>query len=167
MPVIQASDDKTVKVILNSFNKSSGTLNEPFFDLRTPIQLPANHVGLCAVEGFFCRTPSFFHSDYMTDSKNVFALDGTDIWSTQILGVSLEPFSDIFQCCYNMDMTITDNLAALLMKMVYICKDLRLSFYNVMFNGLSTVAMYYDTALDCYDMTDVDEDLHQLKKQML
>ena len=159
MPVIQASDDKTVKVILNSFNKLSSTLNEPFLDLSTPsYSVTFQSCGLCAVEGFFCRTPSFFHSDYMTDSKNVFALDGTDIWSTQILGVSLEPFSDIFQCCYNMDMTITDNLAALLMKMVFTCKDIRLSFYNVMFNGLSTITMFYDTDLDCYDMTDVHED---------
>ena len=36
MPVIQASHDKTVKVILNSSKRSSGSINEPFFDLRAP-----------------------------------------------------------------------------------------------------------------------------------
>ena len=70
--MIQASDDKTVKVILNSEFRSSGTINTPYFDLVSPIRLPPCHTGLCNVEVFVGNAPSLFHNDYLTSAENIF-----------------------------------------------------------------------------------------------
>ena len=97
MTVIQASDDKTVKVILNSEFRSSRTINTPYFDLVSPIKLPPRHTGLCNVEVFTGTAPSLFHDDYLTSAENRFTSGINNLWTTQVLAVNIEPFSHTFQ----------------------------------------------------------------------
>jgi len=148
MPVIQASDDKTVKVILNSSKRSSGTINEPFFDPRAPVKLPSNHVGLCAVEGFFCETPTYFHSDYLESALNIFTQSGVNIWSAfdQANSRNAESLQTTFQRCTRMDMTQASNCASFMMSLLYVVPDLEISFSGILPIEYDGVTMYCTSA---------------------
>ena len=133
MTVIQASDDKTVKVILNSEFRSSGTINTPYFDLVTPIKLPPRHTGLCNVEVFIANAPSLFHDDYLANAENLLSFGNNNLWTTQVAGVNIEPLCDTFQRCQQlMDMTLVSNIVNFLVDLVYCCPDFVITFAPVL-----------------------------------
>ena len=141
MTVIQASDDKTVKVILNSEFRSSGTINTPYFDLVTPIKLPPRHTGLCNVEVFIANAPSLFHDDYLANAENLLSFGNNNLWTTQVAGVNIEPLCDTFQRCQLMDMALVSNIANFLLDLVYCCPDFVITFTPVLPLSVDTVVL--------------------------